>query len=58
VDLLYMLLKERKINVMDGIEILIWGAQGSGIFSIKQAYNLIVNHDNSEPEGIWQWVWN
>jgi len=38
---------------MDGIEILIWGAQESGIFSIKQAYNLIANHDNSKREGIW-----
>jgi hypothetical protein len=47
-DLLEFHLKERKINILEGQDILCWGSQGSGKFSVKMEYYWEANHATLE----------
>ena len=51
-------LKTRKITSKKGSDILRWGYQTKGMFTIKEAYNIHSQNNNNNSRSIWNKIWS
>ena len=51
-------LNKRQIQREEGSDRIRWGTNAARCFNIKEAYNLLQNHDPSPQDAMWKGLWN
>jgi hypothetical protein len=54
----YNLINARKIQILQGEDILRWGHSSRGIFNIQEAYAIKADHNHNPHEKVWTKIWS